>query len=131
MNIRELQNLVGETNGKSGFNQAGDYPEEYRNLYWDRKILLVVSELVEAQDELRHGRGINEEYVSLPEGYETVEALVEDGKIAKPEGAPSELADAIIRLLGIAYEAGIDMQSVIEGKVAYNASREFMHGKKF
>jgi NTP pyrophosphatase (non-canonical NTP hydrolase) len=121
MNITDLQQIIGEINGKSGFNQAEDVPEEFRDLYWDRKILLVVSELVEAQDELRNGRHISEEYTSTPA----------EGALAKPEGAPSELADAIIRLLGIAYEAGIDMQAVIEGKLAYNRTRGFRHGKQF
>lgn len=117
MDISDLQKLIGETNGKSGFNQAESIPEQYRDLYWDRKLLLVVSEIVEAQDEIRHGKAIDEHYYS--------------GDDNKPEGAPSEMADAVIRLLGIAYEAGIDLSKVIEEKVSYNATREFMHGKSF
>jgi NTP pyrophosphatase (non-canonical NTP hydrolase) len=117
-NLTDLQNRIGETNGKSGFNEADTVPEEYRDMYWERKLLLVVSEIVEAQDELRHGHKITEQYYS--------------GEYSdKPEGAPSEMADAVIRLLGIAYEAKIDLGSIIEEKLAYNATRIFKHGKKF
>lgn len=115
--ISELQQLIGETNGKSGFNQAESIPEEYRDLYWERKLLLVVSEIVEAQDEIRHGKAIDERYYT--------------GDDNKPEGAPSELADAVIRILGIAFEAKVDLEKDIIEKVTYNGTREFMHGKKF
>jgi NTP pyrophosphatase (non-canonical NTP hydrolase) len=117
IDISDLQKLIGETNGKSGFNQAEIVPEEYRDLYWERKLLLVVSEIVEAQDEIRHGKSIDEHYYT--------------GEDSKPEGAPSEMADAVIRLLGIAYEAKIDLGKIIVEKIEYNATREFMHGKKF
>lgn len=113
----DLQRQIGETNEQSGFNEAENIPLEYRDLYWDRKLLLVVSEIAEAQDEIRHGHSISEQYYS--------------GEENKPEGAPSEMADAVIRLFGIAHEAGFDLGAVIEEKMAFNATREFMHGKKF
>ncbi len=116
--ISDLQNLIGETNGRSGFNQAEESGEEY----WDRKLLLVVSEIVEAQEELRHGHAVDEHYYSYPDG---------DEGPAKPEGFDAELADAVIRIFGIAYEARSDLDTVIREKVDYNGTRAFRHGKSF
>jgi NTP pyrophosphatase (non-canonical NTP hydrolase) len=57
--------------------------------------------------------------------------MLEEGHTGKPEGFPVELADAVIRLFGLAYEAGIDLPAAIEEKLAYNATRPFKHGKQF
>lgn len=62
-----------------------------------RYILLSISELCEAQNELRDGRGITEIYYSTQAGYS---ADRQHGD-SKPEGFPVEVADAIIRLLDI------------------------------
>jgi NTP pyrophosphatase (non-canonical NTP hydrolase) len=42
-----------------------------------------------------------------------------------------ELADVIIRCLDLAAFKGIDIQRHVELKMAYNATREHKHGKKF
>lgn len=42
-----------------------------------------------------------------------------------------ELADAMIRIMDLAYSRGIDLQWHIEQKMKYNAQREHMHGKKY
>lgn len=78
------------------------------------KLMLVVSELVEAMEELRSGRGISETYEV-------------DGK---PEGFPVELADAVIRLLDMAGMLGIDLKTIIDNKLEFNAGRGKMHGGK-
>lgn len=144
--IQDLQNDIGETNGKSGFNLYQSLPEEHRANYIGNKLMLVASELAEAQDEIRTGHGITETY--YPAGPVPASLAVEftngaDAKeyweerhaastgLKKPEGFPSEIADAVIRLFGIAYEVGIDLEDIIREKMAYNATREFMHGKKF
>ena len=49
---------------------------------------------------------------------------------AKPEGVPSELADIVIRALAAADAWGIDLQSAIEEKLAYNQTRGYRHGGK-
>lgn len=140
--IKDLQERVGAVNEKNGFNTALEVPKEFRHLYWMNELLLVVSELTEAQDELRHGRKITEEYFSYPptpaslavefaSGVEATEYF-QSRTEGKPEGAPSEIADAIIRLLGICFEAEIDIEDVIERKLAFNATRPYKHGgKKF
>lgn len=125
-------------NEEKGFHGAASTPEEHRNHYWGAKLLLVVSEVTEAQDELRTGKAIDQEYLSYPaeliehHGETFVTHTYEQNEWpGKPEGVPSEIADAVIRLLDLADEAGIDLQDVIERKLAFNATRPKLHGKKF
>lgn len=96
------------------------------------KLMLMVSELVEAHDELRNGHDADETYYpsinAMPGSYDPVYAV---GK-HKPEGVPSELADTVIRVFDFCYTEGIDLGAIIEEKLAYNRTRERMHGgKKF
>ena len=78
------------------------------------KIALLHSELSEALEEFRNGRGPNETY------------LVND----KPEGFPIELADVAIRLFDLCGALGIDLALAIEAKMLYNANRPHRHGGK-
>lgn len=48
----------------------------------------------------------------------------------KPLGVPSELADAMIRIMDTAKHYGIDLQAEIEAKMTYNTTRAFRHGGK-
>ena len=49
----------------------------------------------------------------------------------KPEGAAVELADAVIRIADLCGHLGIDLDAVIEEKMAYNADRPYKHGNRF
>lgn len=51
------------------------------------------------------------------------------GYIGKPEGVASELADIIIRTLDAAAAWGIDIEKAVQLKVAYNETREILHGR--
>lgn len=75
-------------------------------------LMLVVSELSEAAEELRAGS---------PEFY------LQDGK---PEGVGVELADAVLRILDFCGYYGIDLEKAINVKHAFNLTRPHMHGKK-
>jgi len=77
-------------------------------------IALMHSELSEALEEYRHGRGYTETY------YEN----------EKPCGIPSELADAVIRIFDTCGYLGIDLEEAINEKMAYNATRPVRHGGK-
>jgi len=119
--LADLQERAGVANGTHGFNEYDKFTtDEERNLYLGNKLMLVVSELSEAQDELRSGHKPTEEYTSA----------YADG-LRKPEGFPAEIADAVIRLLGIAYELKVDTTRVMENKMAFNEARAFRHGKQF
>lgn len=116
MDIRTLQDQVHQNAKNKGF---WDYTPESDEAYRANvatKLLLIVSEAVEAMDEIRAGKSPSTRYHS-------------DG--GKPEGFPSELADIVIRVLDLAGGLGVDLQDVIEEKMTYNASRDRLHGKKF
>lgn len=51
-------------------------------------------------------------------------------KIPKPEGAGSEFADILIRLLDDCALFGIDLEAEYERKMAYNRTRPYRHGGK-
>lgn len=78
-------------------------------------IALIHSELSEALEEFRIGRKPDESYVTIT---------------GKPEGVPSELADVVIRILGMCARHEIDIADAIIRKMAYNETRPFMHGGK-
>jgi len=141
--LGEFQRIVGEGNAAKGFHAEGDalrnYVSEWDSdidkkclrRYYSEKLLLIVSEVTEAQDELRTGHHATETYYNV-DGEVTYNkfSLNGDGP-HKPEGVPSELADVVIRAFDLAAETGIDLAGMIAEKLAYNATRPFMHGKKF
>jgi len=47
----------------------------------------------------------------------------------KPVGFPSELADAIIRIVDLAHWQGIDIDGAVAAKMAYNRTRPYKHGR--
>ena len=73
------------------------------------------TELSEAYEEYRHGKGYNETY------YEND---------TKPCGIPSEFADVIIRICDFCGAYNIDLEKIIEEKMEYNKNREYKHNKK-
>lgn len=79
------------------------------------KLCLIHSEISEALEEIRNGWQFNEVRVD-PTG--------------KPLGFPTEIADAVIRLLDLADACGIDLGAVIDQKLAYNRTRGYRHGGK-
>ena len=46
-------------------------------------------------------------------------------------GVAVELADAVIRIADMCGHLGIDLDAVIEEKMADNADRPYKHGKRF
>jgi hypothetical protein len=137
--LRELQQTCGDTAASKGFHDdrpkpmrigatvAGLKERNAQLANWQgNKLLLIVSEVVEAHDEIRNGRAADETY------YPTAAPIrvVTEGQ-HKPEGVPSEIADAVIRCFDFAYTEGFDLAGIIAEKLIYNASRERLHGKKF
>lgn len=91
------------------------------------------------------GISINQVKPALKSGARTPEGIALDhqqsldreshtvqwAKAHKPEGVPSEVADIVIRAFDYAYLAGFSLADIIKEKMDYNATRAFMHGKKF
>lgn len=136
----ELQALVFSINESKGFHDDRPKPlrigstltgqKERQNALanWQgNKLLLIVSEVAEAQDEIRKGRPADETY--YPTCAENAKNP-EDGP-HKPEGVPSEIADVVIRCFDFAATEGFNLGQIIAEKIAYNNTRPFMHGKKF
>lgn len=105
--LNKLAETIGFVREKTGFEEPIENPE--------RKMLLAISEICEAQNELRDGYAVNEIYYNEN----------------KPEGFPVEIADAIIRLLDLAHSCKIDIAHVIAIKIEYNKTRPAKHGRKF
>jgi len=120
--------------------------------------MLFVTEVAEAAEEWRNGKGVTETYWSLAKpgseqimvecprdvldlattartsgwddmSEEEVASLVYWGFL-KPEGVPSELADIVIRVFHAAGEWGIDLEHEILTKMRYNETRSHKHGGK-
>ena len=99
-------------------------------------IALLHSEVSEAYEEYRAGRDPSRTYYSYGDwgldNSPTIQLFDDSDSIlnGKPEGVPSELADVLIRVLDTAYRYGIDLDDVIEEKLAFNATRGYRHGGK-
>lgn len=154
--LSELQALVFSINESKGFHDdrpkpmrigssvAAQKERQAALANWQgNKLMLIVSEVAEAQDEIRNGRAADETYYPEPAlpsslvaevGVAKARELItadQEGKLRKPEGVPSEIADVVIRCFDFAATEGFNLGQIIAEKLAYNNTRPFMHGKKF
>lgn len=135
MTIREMCKRAQEGSIAKGFAVAGQMP----NI--DQKLVLAIGELVEAQNELRNGMSPAEVYINDPSGPVSIGypfLFFEQNPKNKPEGFLIELADAVIRIGQLAQAivdanggTRIDLQDAIAIKMDYNATRPYLHGKRF
>lgn len=77
----------------------------------------------------RDGLEPTEHLYELPHNPTSRNPYDDDGNVGKPVGIPSELADVVIRACQASGEYGIDLVRAIQEKMAYNATRPFMHGR--
>lgn len=80
------------------------------------EIALMHSELSEALEEYRSGRGFDEQYTS--------------GEKNKPEGIPAELGDVLIRMADSAKHRKIPLADGVLAKLKFNPTRGYRHGGK-
>ncbi|HVE25403.1 MAG TPA: hypothetical protein VNC22_08370, partial [Sporichthya sp.] len=78
-------------------------------------MMLMVSELSEAFEHYRNGRGLDEIFYHP------------DGKI---DGVPVELGDCLIRILDFCHHHRIPLMGATIAKMRYNEGRPYRHGGK-
>jgi len=91
------------------------------------QLMLMVTELAEAAEEVRSGHLLDETYYN-----QARTVLIPDGHLEKPEGFLSEMADLLIRVgdtLG-RYDLTEPFLKVLAEKLEYNKHRPYRHGGK-
>jgi len=130
--ISDLQARAYQQSADKGFHD--DEPTQGRELSMlnAERIALMHSELSEALEELRKGKGPNETwYAVTPRRTRAWRWLTGAPKpLPKPEDVPSELADVVIRVLDFCGATDIDLEAMILEKLDYNATRGHKHGGK-
>lgn len=146
--LRELQQTIGENNKAKGFHDDQPSRDDFvagergarafinaERCYQANLQMLIVSEAVEAHDEIRAGRAADETYYAEPHlppslvaevGVEKARELMQADsadKPRKPEGVPSEIADGIIRGFDYFHRNGIDGARIIVEKIIFNVTR--------
>lgn len=119
--------------------------------FWDKErnvgemLMLVTSELSEALEADREGRYYDSETryrkgkdLSLNGAKWAFDIVDSDDQAwinwfrsEVKDTFESELADAVIRIMDMAYSRGMDLGWHIRAKMRYNSAREHMHGKKY
>lgn len=104
------------------------------------QLMLIVTEVSEAMEDYRKGHSPKVWWYESKDGrmigqdHEDYIDQEGDGPMlpppGKPCGVPSEIADVIIRALDFCGRFGIDIECMVEEKIAYNATRPHKHGKQ-
>lgn len=120
MRVKDLQKRCFEITRSAGFHEGAPsrLTEEHSDRI-SRNLLLIHAEISEACEEMRKP------------GFNPTVIYTNPSRPNKPEGFPIEIADAVLRLFELAEHCGIDLESAIEAKMAYDATRPQKHGKKF
>lgn len=129
---------------------AKEIHENARNKgFWDYErntgemLMLIVSEVSEAMEADREGNYFNSETRLRSNRHEYSTGWAFDIVDSIPEAwnnwfrqevknsFSDELADAMIRIMDLAFHRNIDLEWHIKAKMKYNATRPHMHGKKY
>ncbi len=116
LQLNNLANKILERNKAKGFHD--------KKIETGTLLMLCVSELSEALEADRKGR-----YANLNNCPETM--FLENFEANVKDTFEDEIADTIIRLLDLCALKGIDIDTHIRLKMAYNYTRPKKHGKKY
>ena len=111
--------------------------------WWDEErsfgdiVALCHSDLSEALEEYRSGRPMECKWCELRnDACVRAECNLYNGNCpygfmgSKPEGLAVEMADCLIRILDWFGKEGLDVDRIVQEKMAYNETREYRHGGK-
>jgi NTP pyrophosphatase (non-canonical NTP hydrolase) len=124
MNLEELIIRATAQARKSGFTMPGKVRSVAEH------VALITTEVGELYEAHRDGM-LPHEFLYQHRGGEVSGYPENDEReLGKPMGIPSEMADILIRVANMAGEYNIDLSRAVEEKMAYNATRPRMHGRK-
>lgn len=132
-----MKNLIAQAHGTA--KEKGFWDAE-RNV--SELLMLIVSELAEAQEALRKEHSANKVWVEYLKHDLDLEKSDEEFVIDKDywkqcfqdhikSSFEDEIADVAIRLFDLCGGLGIDLEKHIELKMKYNSMRGYKHGKAF
>lgn len=126
LRVYPINDLVNEAH-QNAINKG--WYEEPRS--FGEVIALMHSELSEALEDHRNGRGFREVWYEKEDDFGIVFAQGEQPASEwKPCGIPTELADTVIRIFDTCGHLNIDLEAAIREKMSYNATRPQRHGGK-
>ena len=105
--FKRVQRAMYRNSARKGFHP----PNDDTTLHSSQRLMLIVSELSEALEALRHGNP-------------------PDNHIPDYTGLEAELADAVIRIMDLAETTKSRLAEAIVAKAAYNSGRPHKHGGK-
>lgn len=91
---------------------------------------LIHSEVTEAFEAYREGGSLSAHLYNMAGDMETTISASSSGRLYKPIGVVSELADIIIRVLDFSGKHNIDIERAVKEKMTFNITRPHMHGGK-
>jgi NTP pyrophosphatase (non-canonical NTP hydrolase) len=136
LNLTDWAEEIYEANAAKGF-----WPKNPNDRNIGEALALVhseVSEALEAHRSKKHFKGLGTEaeaahmaklknFLTLGDAHAFEQYFLEYQK----DTFEDELADVIIRILDLAGGLDIDIQSLVETKLAYNRMRSHKHGKQY
>ena len=128
--LRDMQQRIARNNFAKGW-RGDDQPERS----FGDEVALIHSEASEALEEFRDGHHPSEIYFVHGcrdlKGLISTTSVCSDGNcFPKPEGAPIEFADILVRILDCVDKYGFDLQEAMDYKMFFNEQRPHRHGGK-
>ncbi len=117
--VSALMKTIRHVTDQKGFHQAQEELDPKVHIL-NTRLLLAVSELVEAMDVLR-----------FPDNYWAPGHSPEEAHRVRMANFGEELADAVIRVFDTAEVEGLDLESIILQKIEKNRNRPRLHNKRF